>query len=128
MKKLYALIVLLFLVILSFSACTSDLSCDSLSCSSGPEPTPVSTGPCHADFYVDSSQLTGGSRWVTFYSTSTGNIQTCKWNFGTGRTGVGVVTKEFYDSNGYYTITLTIEGPDCYDVETKVDYIEVSGC
>jgi len=127
MKKLYALIVLLFLVILLFSACASDFSCDSLSCSSGPEPTPVYTGPCYADFYASPTELNAPG-WVSFTSTSTGNIRTLRWNFGNGRTGVGSVASTYYSSDGYYTITLTIEGPDCYDVETKVDYIGVTGC
>jgi PKD repeat protein len=130
MKKLYALLFLLFLVILSFSACTSDLACDSLGCSSGssgPESTPVYTGPCHADFYADITHLDGPG-YVNFYSTSVGNIKTLIWTFGNDRTGIGAHPSTYYKHNGYYTVTLKITGTDCDDVETKVNYIEVAGC
>jgi len=124
MRRLYGILVLLVLGTLSVSSCIPS----SLSCSSAPEPTPVPTGPCVADFYADKTSMAGKGGWVTFTSTSTGNIGTLRWDFGNGFTDVGSSTKTYYKSNGYYTVTLTIEGPDCHDVETKVDYIELSGC
>ena len=63
-----------------------------------------------------------------FTSTSTGNIKTYRWDFGNGKTGVGAQTSSYYTHDGYYTVTLTIEGQDCYDSVTKTDYIEVSKC
>ena len=33
-----------------------------------------------------------------------------------------------YTDNGDYTVTLTIEGPNCQLSMTKKDYIHVSGC
>jgi len=123
MKRFYAILVLLMLVVPLLSSCVPS----SFSCSSAPEPTPVYTGPCHADFYADSTRREGRG-YVNFTSTSIGNIKTYRWDFGTGRTGVGAKAAEYYINDGYYTVTLTIEGPDCHDVCTKVDYIEVSGC
>ena len=99
----------------------------SSSCGSVPQSTPVLIGPCHADFFADITHLDGPG-WVNFYSTSTGNIKTLRWDFGNGRTDVGSEAATYYKNNAYYTVTLTIEGEDCYDKETKVDYIEVSGC
>ena len=122
-KQLCGIVVILVFGALSASSCMPS----SLSCSSAPETTPVSTGPCHADFYAESTSLTSAG-YANFTSTSTGSINTFRWDFGNGRTGVGAKARSYYNSNAYYTVTLTIEGPDCYDVCTKVDYIEVSGC
>lgn len=122
MKRFYAILVLLLLGLLLFTGCVPTFSC-----SSGPEPTPVPTGPCHADFYADPTHREGRG-YVNFTSTSTGNIKTYRWDFGDGRTGIGAKAADYYIHDGYYTVTLTIDGPDCHDVVTKVDYIEVSGC
>ena len=80
-----------------------------------------------ADFYADTTSLDRPG-YVNFFSTSVGNIKTLRWNFGNGYTGVGPHAATYYNNNGYYTVTLTIEGPDCYDTETKEEYIEMSGC
>ena len=85
------------------------------------------TGPCVADFYAEPTHLQRPG-WVTVTSTSTGDIRTLRWTFGNGRTGVGRTSETYYGKDGYYTITLTITGPDSSDTMTKVDYIEVSGC
>jgi len=87
----------------------------------------VPTGPCVADFYAEPTHLQGHG-WVNFTSTSTGDIQTLRWIFGNGRTGVGWTPRTYYSKDGYYTVTLIIAGPDSNDVMTKVDYIEVTGC
>jgi PKD repeat protein len=123
MKRLYCILVLLLLGVFSVSSCIPS----SLSCSSDPEPTPVDTGPCRADFYAEPTHRTDAG-YVVVTSTSTGNIKTLRWDFGNGRTGVGRISQTYYNKNGYYTITLTIDGPDCHDTITKVDYIEISGC
>ena len=122
-KRISVILVLLILGTLSVSSCIPS----SLSCSSGPESTPVYTGPCMADFYADTTSLDRPG-YVNFFSTSVGNIKTLRWNFGNGYTGVGPHAATYYNNNGYYTVTLTIEGPDCYDTETKEEYIEMSGC
>ena len=116
---------LLTLGLLSQLACTESFECGSASDSNLP-PTPI-PGPCRADFYAEPTHKSGTGN-IHFYSTSTGNIKTYRWDFGNGQQGVGASPTSFYSKNGYYTITLVIEGPDCYDTMTKVDYIEITGC
>lgn len=121
MKPRYLIAVLLLTGILAVS------SCSFLGLSSEPKPTPEPTGPPKADFVADQTSL-GGKGWVTFTSTSTGNIKYWNWGLGDGTTAIGPIAKTYYHENGYYTVTLTVSGPEGKDTMTKTEYILVYGC
>jgi PKD repeat protein len=65
---------------------------------------------------------------VRFTDLSTGEITSWLWNFGDGKTSTEQNPTNYYSSDGYYTVTLTVTGPGCEDTETKTDYIYVYGC
>jgi PKD repeat protein len=63
---------------------------------------------------------------VTFTNLSTGDYDTCTWNFGDGTTyeSCGKISYT-YTVPGNYTVSLTVKGNGGEDVETKLDYIVV---
>jgi PKD repeat protein len=63
---------------------------------------------------------------VTFGDASVGNITDWLWNLGDGVTSTLPSPTHTYATNGAYTVTLTISGPDGSDAETKANYINVS--
>jgi PKD repeat protein len=82
----------------------------------------------HANFTVSKTQPYIGET-ITFTSTSTGNINTYSWDFGSGAvpataTGIGPHTV-YYPSSGPRTITLTTTGAYGTDTQTKTNYITV---
>ena len=89
-------------------------------------PTP---NPCHADFLAVPTYCDGPT-WVQFQDKSTGDITAWEWDLdGDGITDTYAQNPSyFYDTNGYYSVTLTITGPACEDTLTKPDYIDVTGC
>ena len=69
-----------------------------------------------------------GPTTVRFTDKSTGEITSWSWNFGDGHTSNLQNPTNYYSSNGYYNVTLTVTGPGGSDVETKNSYIYVYGC
>ena len=63
---------------------------------------------------------------VTFTDQSTGTIESWAWDFGDGGTSTEQNPSHTYNSEGTYTVSLTVTGPDGSDTETKVDYITVT--
>jgi PKD repeat protein len=63
---------------------------------------------------------------VNFTNQSSGNIDTCAWDFGDGGTSssCGNPSHE-YTTAGVYTVSLDVSGPGGSTTETKTDYITV---
>jgi PKD repeat protein len=83
-------------------------------------------GPPVAEF--SGSPLSGpASLTVNFTDLSTGNPTTWSWDFGDG---VGTSTQQnpsyTYDTPGLYTVELAVTSACGSDVETKIDYIDVT--
>ena len=122
MKRSYAISILLVLGLLAFSACTKPVATPTLT------PTPTNTvSSCHADFFAEPTESEGPA-WVQFTDQSTGNITSWEWDFGDGETSTERDPRHYYSSDGSYSVTLIITGPDCEDRLTKDGYIEISGC
>jgi PKD repeat protein len=62
---------------------------------------------------------------VSFTDQSTGDITDWDWTFGDGGTSTAQNPNHQYTSSGYYTVSLTVTGPNGSDTETKTDYIHV---
>jgi len=63
---------------------------------------------------------------VNFTDLSTGSIDSWNWDFGDGSTSTQQNPSHTYDTDGTYTVSLTISGPAGSDTETKRDYITAS--
>ena len=63
---------------------------------------------------------------VTFTDLSTGKISHWHWDFGDGQFSDDQEPSHIYTSAGEYTVSLAVMGPGGSDVETKVDYVNVS--
>jgi len=127
MRLCYTVTLVLILGLLAFSACVPNLD---LGCNSEPAVTPVPTGPVHAEFSANLTMLQGKG-WITFTSYSTGPVKDWLWDLdGDGITDTtGPQAKRYYNENGHYTVTLTVEGLDgSSDTLTKTDYVYVYGC
>ena len=87
-----------------------------------------STSTLNADFYASSTTVTVGQS-VTFYNSSTGNITSYSWNFGSGATPATANTvgphTVVYNTTGYKTVSLTVSDGTNTDTETKTNYIYV---
>ena len=125
MKLTKCLLLLLTIGLILFPSC-SDLG---LSCGTSAEPTPVPAGPCSAQFTASVTECAGRC-WIDFTSQSPGKIKEWYWDFDDdGITdATGPVARNYYNDNGFYSVTLTIVGPDCSDSLTKTDYIHIYGC
>jgi uncharacterized delta-60 repeat protein len=77
-----------------------------------------------ADFVAD---VTSGfvPLFVQFTDQSTGTVTDWFWDFGDGETSTEQNPSHVYDEAGDYNVSLTIDGPDGVDIETKSHYIEV---
>jgi PKD repeat protein len=63
---------------------------------------------------------------VAFTNLSSGNYDTCSWNFGDGGTSSDCNDPGYvYNDSGVYTVSLTVSGLGGTDTETKTGYIEV---
>jgi PKD repeat protein len=63
-----------------------------------------SNAPCQANFYYD----TFANRVFHFFDTSTGNPTSWNWTFGDGGTSTVQNPEHWYNSNGWFTVTLSI--------------------
>jgi sugar lactone lactonase YvrE len=78
-----------------------------------------------ADFVAS---LTSGAPpfTVQFANRSSGDYNTCKWNFGDGSTAIGCASQSHtYSDEGTFSVSLQISGSGGVDTEIKVDYIQV---
>jgi PKD repeat protein len=87
------------------------------------------TPACAADF--SATPLTGmAPLTVSFSDLSVGDIGTWSWDF--DNDGIEDATAQnptyTYDSQGTYTVSLTVSGLCGSDTQTKVDYLNVSHC
>ncbi|MHC4586291.1 MAG: S8 family peptidase, partial [Planctomycetota bacterium] len=77
------------------------------------------------------AEFTGGpttgliNTTVQFTDQSIGNITSWSWDFGDGGTSSDSKPSNTYSSEGAYTVSLTVTGPDGSDTETKDDYIKI---
>jgi hypothetical protein len=81
--------------------------------------------PASADF---SASPTSGPfpLTVAFTNLSTGDFNTCLWNFGDSQTSNQCNPPNYvYQSKGVYTVSLTVNGAGGSDIETKTGYITV---
>jgi PKD repeat protein len=63
---------------------------------------------------------------VTFTNLSSGDYDTCNWDFGDGETSnVCVDPMHVYNTPGVYTVELTVSGLGGTDTQTRIDYIGV---
>ena len=112
MRRDALIISILFAVVLICCSCSTSKS--SSSDKVGNAPVANFTG----------SPLSGDpSLQVTFTNTSTGTIDTCSWDFGDGGVSSAASPVHTYDTDGVYTVSLTVVGPGGSDTETKVAYI-----
>lgn len=63
---------------------------------------------------------------VNYTDESSGNINSWLWDLGDGTTSTDQNPSHVYAANGEYTVTLTVDGPDGSDTETRANYIVVS--
>jgi PKD repeat protein len=78
-----------------------------------------------ANFY--GSPTSGGySLPVSFTDQSAGNITSWSWSFGDSGTASVRNPLHIYQAQGSYTVSLTVNGPNGSDVETKTNYITVT--
>lgn len=81
--------------------------------------------PVHADF---SAAPVGGLAplEVDFTNLSTGDFDTCDWNFGDGGTSDNCTDPTHtYSSAGAYTVVLTVSGPGGTDTRTQTSFITI---
>ena len=64
---------------------------------------------------------------ISFYDSSTGNINSRHWDFGDGDTDTTTNPKHTYDRSGFYTVTLIVSGLGGNDTLIKTDSITVNG-
>jgi hypothetical protein len=63
---------------------------------------------------------------VALTNLSTGDFDTCLWNFGDSQTSnLCSPSNHIYQSKGVYTVSLTVSGVGGSDIETKTGYISV---
>lgn len=94
--------------------------------------------PYFADFTIDpipaNCQVQGNSisctrtTTVHFSDKSTGNVTAWAWDFGDNKTSTEQNPTHTYTKNSNHTVTLTITTPECEDILTKFDYINLKGC
>ena len=89
------------------------------------------TNPPVADFSANNTSVCPATN-IIFTNSSTGNISTYNWSFGTdatpsSATGPGPHTVS-YATPGSKTLSLTTTGPDGTDTETKLNYITITNC
>jgi PKD repeat protein len=67
-----------------------------------------------------------GPLQVSFVNESTGNLDTCTWDFGDGGTSSDCLDPTHtYTATGVFTVSLTVSGPGGTDTLTRDSYITV---
>jgi PKD repeat protein len=79
----------------------------------------------NARFSADPTKGLGPLR-VYFFDESVGPVGSWFWDFGDGDTSSRQNPTHIFNNSGSFTVSLTINGPEGSDTETKVDYITVS--
>jgi len=90
----------------------------------------VSAGgtPCDVVAAFSGSPTSGcAPLMVNFTDASTGPVTSWAWTFGDGGTSTSQNPSHQYAAAGTYTVSLTVYSAICNDVETKTNYIIVSG-
>nr|MDA3798508.1 FISUMP domain-containing protein [Kiritimatiellia bacterium] len=75
-------------------------------------------------FNAEQTNITEGET-VSFTDQSTNNPTTWSWDFGDGNTSTEQNPSHVYNSEGTYTVSLTVENANGSNTETKMDYITV---
>jgi len=82
--------------------------------------------PCTVEALFSATPTSGiASLEVSFTDQSTGDYDTCSWNFGDGGTSAACSPTYHYNIPGVYTVSLTVSGIGGEDTETKPNYITV---
>ncbi|MBN1479284.1 PKD domain-containing protein [candidate division KSB1 bacterium] len=84
----------------------------------------VSTGPSAA--FAGSPTSGNAPLTVSFTDQSTGSPTSWSWDFGDGGSSTVQNPSHIYDTEGTYTVELTVSNSCGSDIETKVNYISVS--
>lgn len=63
---------------------------------------------------------------VDFVDTSSGDVNAWSWDFGDGGASIAEYPTHTYESEGLYTVTLTVAGPAGADSKTVVDLVNVT--
>ena len=62
---------------------------------------------------------------IQFISLVTGQIDSYNWDFGDGNTSDEQNPVHIYNDSGFYSVSLTVDGPNGSDTETKNNYIQI---
>lgn len=74
---------------------------------------------------IADATLGGAPLSVQFTDQSSGTITSRVWDFGDGDTSTATNPSHTYVTAGVYTVTLSVEGPDGSDIETRPRYVQV---
>ena len=77
-----------------------------------------------AEFTASPTETCPGTS-VSFTNQSVGTITTTYWTFGDGATSTESDPSHTYTSSGSWPVSLTVNGPNGSDIETKTGYINV---
>ncbi|MEA3446863.1 MAG: C10 family peptidase [Bacteroidota bacterium] len=78
-----------------------------------------------ADFFADNTSIAVGET-VNFTDNSTGTPTSWSWSFGDGGTASTENPAHTYNTEGVYTVEMTVSDGTSSDTETKTDYITVT--
>ncbi len=81
--------------------------------------------PIAGTFTADPVSLFEGGTTQFTFNRFRGSIDSYDWNFGDGRSSTAENPSHTYDTEGVYTVSLTIEGEGVTVTITKQDYIQV---
>jgi uncharacterized delta-60 repeat protein len=96
-----------------------------------PFDTDVETSTVCTSAQVSQADFTGDPTsgtiplFVQFTDQSTGTVTDWLWDFGDGDTSTEQHPSHTYSVENLYTVSLTTDGPDGIDIETKTNYIDV---
>lgn len=118
-RKIVKFSVLIASVVIVFSSCSKDED-NTLDNNS------IDTGiPPIADFTTNQTKINTGEE-ISFTDQSTNDPSSWNWDFGDGGSSSEQNPSHSYDTQGTYTVSLTVTSSFGNDTETKTDYITVS--